>query len=429
MGRPDWSTEWERRAREATINRRIGWGRQHHWREGDDYADAITATADDGTQIALSGSVTIPGTAPGFGVVSESLSLSQQARRGTFRSEPCARGIHPPSGSDPAFKLTSPLSGGLDIENNPEVFDRISARLQTPPRGGVAEDYRLWAGAVDGVVDVFVYPKRSGVGTVDVVVVSGGSGQGRVPSAAVVAAAQAAISAKAPPGIEGLYARAPAAPNGFGRNVQIRVVPSENSAFDWDDGGTPLVVSGFSAGPPATITIVGSLPQSLTDAVDFYKAAPATRTPPRLQVLSTVNPVVPINVPIGVVDHSGSVLTLENAPDGWAPPSNGDQIFAYGPVVATIAAGALALVDSLGPSRVRGFADNITPWQDKLTISGLTAVAEDAIDADGTQLIEEVPPGGITINGVAADVQGSDSINGPELLYLCTRCMDPVLPA
>jgi hypothetical protein len=163
------------------------------------------------------------------------------------------------------------------------------------------------------------------------------------------------------------------------------------------------------------LELSAAIPATLKAAIDAYVAG--TGLAPRLQVLSEDSV---INVPVGAVDYdvTETILTLETLPDTWVPPEVGDAVYAYGPVVATIAAGALALCDSLGPSRVSGYGDALTPWSDKLTISGLTAVAENAIDSDGTELIAEVAAGGITIDGTAADVRGEDSTQGPELLYL-----------
>lgn len=387
--------------------------------KGTSYPDAITATAEDGsTKVALSGAVVIPGSGTGFGSVAAKFIAVTEGTVGNLPKGTVLTWDNPPTGADATFTLTSPLTKGLDSEDNPGVYGRIVARLQTPPRGGTAEDVRIWM-TVDGVAAVYVYPRRSGTGTVDAVIVGGGSGQARAPSSTVLDAAQASTEANRPIGSEQITALLPYMPNGAGHSVRARVEPSAlRYDFDWSDGGTALVVdvAGYAAGPPATILVVGSLPVSLTVAIDAFKNNQGLA--PRLQVLSTG---APVNPPIRAVDYSGSTLTLETVPDDWTPPADGDQVFAYGPVVATIAAGILALCDSLGPSRVSGFADVITPWSDKLTVSGVIRVCEDAVDTDGSKLISEVSPGNATIDGVAADVRGGDdglSAHGPELLYL-----------
>src|SRR6202012_4475915 len=85
---------------------------------------------------------------------------------------------------------------------------------------------------------------------------------------------------------------------------------------------------------------------------------------PRIQVLSAGGS--PVNPAVGVVfwaDAGGqTTLTLDTLPVGWTAPSAGDQVYAYGPVVAPIAEGILALCDALGPSRASGYADTINTW-------------------------------------------------------------------
>lgn len=384
--------------------------------KGTSYADELTATAEDGTQIQLSGAVAISGSPPGYGSVEGAFIAVEGGLAGNLPVGTVCTWDSAPSGADATFTLTSPLSGGLDLEDNPECYARIVSRLQTPPRGGVSEDIREWLGDVEGVVEVYAYPKRSGTGTVDAVIVGGGSGQGRVPSAPVQDAAQDVLDENVVPGAEAATAMLPYAPDDAGHLVIIRVEPSKTAyEFDWDDRAATYTVASWAAGPPALLELSTTMPASLKAAVDAYLAG--TGQAPRLQILSTGSV---INEPIGVVDYdvTETILTLETLPDDFVAPTTGDAVYAYGPCVPTIAAGALALCDSLGPSRASGFADPLTPWSDKLTISGLTAVAEDAIDSDGTELIAEVAAGGITIDGVAADIRGTDGVNGPELLYL-----------
>lgn len=389
--------------------------------KGTIYPDATVATAEDGTtQIALSGLVTIPGAPPGLGSVTGAF---VSVTKGTVANLPIGTvctWVSTPPGADPTFTLTAPLQGAVDAEDNPSVYARIVARLQTPPRGGVAEDHRVWIqDAVPGIAQVFVYPKRSGTGTVDNVIVTSGTGQARRPSAQMLDDAQDALDENKPAGSEAATALLPYMPNGSGHLVRVQVVPSAaRYRFDWDDTvGGPFTVFAYSAGPSATLELNTLAPQTLKNAIDAFNAG--TGLKPRLQVLSTGSV---INVPIGCtawVDALGrTTLTLEAVPATWVAPTVGDTVYAYGPVVATIAAGILALADSLGPSRASGFGDPITPWFDKLALSSIIAVAEDAIDSDGTQLIFEVPPGLATIDGLAADVTGSDGVNGPELLYL-----------
>jgi hypothetical protein len=387
--------------------------------QGTIYPDATTATADDGTVIQLSGAVTIAGSPPGYGSVQGRFIAVTAGLAGNLPIGTRCTWDSAPSGADSDFILTSALSGGSDTEAPSDLYkQRLQPRLQTPPRGGVSEDIRLWLGAVTGVRGVWVYPKRSGTGTVDVVVTLGGSGQGRAPSATVLADAQEALDENLVPGAEDGTVVEPYMPDNSGHIVKFSVEPAlARFAFDWDDRATSYSVDLYTAGPPATLRLNTLAPATLKAAIDSYLLGAGL--PPRLQVISTGSV---INEPVACVAYSDgggkTTLTLDSLPDGFVAPTAADEVFAYGPLVPTIAAGALALADSLGPSRASGFGDPVTPWVDKLTISGLTAVAEDAVDADGTELIAEVIPGGVTIDAVVADVQGTDGANGPELLYL-----------
>lgn len=389
--------------------------------KGTFYPAGTTATAEDGTtQIELVDDVTIPGSGSGSGSATGEFVAVEAGSSGNLEVGTVCTWESAPTGADPTFTLTSALDDGEDLEDNPTVYARIVSRLQNPPRGGAAADYRFWA-TVSSVLSVYVYPKRSGTGTVDVVIVEGGSGQGRIPAESVRLEAEATIEDAMPVDVEDVNVLVPNMPNSEGLAVRLRVTSSKSDYdFDFDDGGTAMAVGSYTAGPPAQIVLSGLAPDALKDAIDAYIANPNTVSAPRLQVVSTG---VAINEPIRAVAWSdgggNTTLTLESVPDNWESPTAADKIYAYGPVVATIAAGVVALCDSLGPSNVSGFADPRQPWEDSLTISGIKAVAENAIDTDGTKLIGKVLVGGATIDGAEADVQPDDSTtDGPKMLYL-----------
>lgn len=58
------------------------------------------------------------------------------------------------------------MTGGLDAETDDGLRERLLTRVQQPPAGGAKHDYDAWAKEVTGVKRVWVYPERSGVGTV-----------------------------------------------------------------------------------------------------------------------------------------------------------------------------------------------------------------------------------------------------------------------
>ncbi len=386
---------------------------------GTSFSDGDTATSEDGvTQIALSGAVSIPGSGAGFGSVAAVFISVTTGSDGNSAIGTVFSWDNPPAGADSTFTLTAALAGGVDEEDNPTLFARIITRLQTPPRGGAAEDYREWANEVAGLGDVYVYEKRSGTGTIDLVITTSGSGQSRIPSATMLADVSTAVETERPRGAETVNVLAPSMPDDNGHIGRVRVVPSSSDYnFDWVDTAASYTVDTYAAGPPATLKLNTLAPTSLKAAIDAYIAG--TGDAPRLQVLSTGSV---INASIRCVNYSDgggkTTLTLETVTAAWTAPTAGDTVYAYGPVVATIAAGLVAFADSLGPSLVSGYGDQLTPWRDTLTISGMIAVAESAIDTDGTELIDKVPVGGCTIDGLVLDVQGGDATDdSPELLY------------
>ncbi len=92
-----------------------------------------------------------------------------------------------PSGVQSQALLT--LSGGTDTETDAELLDRLLDYMRNPPGGGTVKDYRRWALEVSGVTQAWVFPLRAGLGTVDVLISSGGG----LPTPELVAAAQAHI--------------------------------------------------------------------------------------------------------------------------------------------------------------------------------------------------------------------------------------------
>lgn len=396
---------------------------------GTSYADGTIATAEDGTtQIKVSGTVAIPA-GTGLGSIAGKLVAVTTGSVGNLPAGTVCTWLNPPAGADPTFTLTTGLTNGTDIESNAHVWTRIEQRLQVPPRGGNSTDIADWADGEAGVVGVFCYPRRSGTGTVDVVITVGGSGTSRAPSNSFISAVQALIDAARVPGAESISAYAPYTA-ASGHAIRVRVSPNGTAnAFDWGSDvtwtGTPYTVASYAAGTPAKLTLNVAAPASLQAAIAAYKAN--TGTAPRLQVLSTGAAAVNPSVTVVDIDNTNTVLTLGTLPSTWTAPTGGDVVFPYGPVVGTIATNLLALVDELGPSRASGYGDTYNIWQDTLSINQIVRIAEDAVDGSGTALVLEVIAGGATIDGVAADVEPGDSVVGqaPELAYAKSIAVTP----
>jgi len=97
-----------------------------------------------------------------------------------------------PSGVQSQALLT--LSGGTDTETDSELLDRLLDYMQNPPGGGTNADYRRWAREVPGVTQAWVFPLRAGLGTVDVLISSGGG----LPTPELIAAVQAYLDDQRP---------------------------------------------------------------------------------------------------------------------------------------------------------------------------------------------------------------------------------------
>lgn len=379
--------------------------------KGTPYADQALLVDESGAvSVKLDGAVSIPGSAPGSGSV---LGLFVAVTPGEVGNLPVGtklRWVTPPGGADPTVTLSTALSDGTDAEEPEQTLARLEDRLQTPPAGGRKHDYRTWALDAAGIVDAFVYANRSGGGTVDVVVLTAGTGTERIPSEVQRLAAAAAIASNRPAGVNTINVLLPYMPTA--RTLRTRIVPSlPIYAFDWASGGTALTVDLYTAGSPASIRLPGLAPASLKDAIDAGNT-------PRLQVLSTGGEAVNVAVRVTAWADGGgkTTLTLENPlPQGWATPSVSDKIYPGGPAVASIAQAQLDYVDALGPSKASGYADPDRVWSDTLALAQLERVALDTADADETKFADNITA--CTIDGVAADVTGADTtLNGPELL-------------
>src|SRR4029077_15369740 len=59
--------------------------------------------------------------------------------------------IQPPVFGGPTATLQGDMTGGVDIESDDQLRERILFRIQNPPMGGSQADYIRWTMAVPGV--------------------------------------------------------------------------------------------------------------------------------------------------------------------------------------------------------------------------------------------------------------------------------------
>lgn len=384
------------------------------------FPNGALLTAPDGqTTIALSGSVTIPGTPPGSGSTVGSFVAVTPGTAGNLAAGTELTFESPPSGADNKVVLTSPLRGALDGESDRSLLDRTRSRMQTPPKGGTAADFRSWAESVDGVYRAYVYPLRGGMDSVHVVITTAGGGLARVPSQAVQQAVDAKAAKERSVGVEGYQTLLPrtVAP---GIALRIRIAPSPKFAFHWSTAGpTAYTVAAYSppADVPASLTLSQPAPADLVAAVARATQGLSSQFPLVQVIASGPNaPALPQLLPCTAVN--GAILTLKSGPAAGVI-AIGDAVFSGGPAVMLIAAAELTYVDWLGPSRQSGYADPDDAWDDTCSIARLIQIALDLKDDNGTTLCRNVVAGGVTIDGQAQDRQATDATaDAPELLLV-----------
>jgi hypothetical protein len=390
--------------------------------------DSLLYASDGVTKIRLSGAVTIPGTPPGSDQTDGLFVAETTGIAGNLIAGSILTWASPPAGGDSTVTLTSELAGGSDVETDAELLERLYLRLQQPPKGGAASDYRFWAEEGSAAVHrAYCYPNREGTGTVDVIITADGSGQGRSPSNSVKTAVQTYVDGVRPVTVQECNVLQPAMPDGVGVTIRARLLPAQTKYnFDWDDTTATYATSSWVAGPPASFVITPTpagleYVQPLLDQVDLGLR-------PRLQIEITGGPVVPIPVRVeSYVVGVGPVVTLylENPlPTGFlggaTAVTDSDKVTAGGPIAEQTANALLDYVDSLGPSRQNGFDDLPDQWEDIIAIARLTEIALDQVDpADGARYTSNVAvSGGITVDAATDDVEARADVSGaPEILY------------
>lgn len=339
--------------------------------------------------------------------------------------------VTPPANVNSTMILTSALTGGTDIESDGALLARILFRLQNPPRGGTAADYRYWTeSSVDlannsrsnNIARGYVYPLRSGAGSVDVVPLLSGSGAARIPPGATISAVQTYLDSVRPvtATVNVLVGSMPA---NKALRVQALVQPQSLYAYDWDDAS---VGTTMKAGSTTTtlVLLTASFPAPLKNAID-------AGSNPRVQVINTsvgatVQPYVRTvtSYQTDVPAAGDTTLILGSAMD--VAPAATDRFFAGGPVVDVIADAIVAYVDSLGPSRESGFADEFDPWDYQVTIARLADIIMEARDGNGTRMVKDIPD--LTSTGLQIAVGAGffasqsytpkDLFGTPEIAYL-----------
>lgn len=319
----------------------------------------------------------------------------------------------PPVGLSPTLVLTTPLTKGAAQESDLDLVLRLLRRMQLPPKGGTANDYATWCltatdtdGSSLGINAAYIFPRRNGDGSIDVVATVPGYGANRDPGATVLAKLLAALKARKI-ATDTVRVFGPRFVTGEAILITIyRAVPASAAyRYHWDDTGGSLTT--FADCSTTSMVVTGAtLPGSLKTAVN-------AGAKPMLQAL------VPTYSPVPLVPRV--VAYVENSPVGKctltldAPPlatiTAASLIYAGGAAVVPVATNVAAFVNSLGPSIQSGFQDPLTTWESKLTIGRVAQTLIDARDADGSQpIVYSLNVGRGTSDGIVLRYSGSNSL-------------------
>lgn len=364
------------------------------------YTSGLVLVASTGAvQIELDGSVTIPlltTSAPG---------VFRSITTGTAANLPIDSVLTfqvPPPGAQSTVTLTTALTGGTDAETDAALLARIYDRLQNPPTGGKATDWKRWLATVPAVKQVYVYARRSGTGTVDVMIATDSQDDpGRIPGAQTQADAAAALEANRPVCSQSNIL-VPYFPAGRAIYIWSQAIPSlDKYAWDWNAEGSfqaGRTITAYSPGSPAVLQIAGDIRVS----TPTLAAAITAGKNPRIIVASTNGPVVCLQVAVtayAVVAGPFTNLTLSTLPTSFVAPTIGDRIFpggpiainqlsaAVGPIQRSAAQRVSEYIGTLGPSRQSGYADPAYYWDDTARIDAIKDIIINTVDLDGTPMI------------------------------------------
>jgi hypothetical protein len=367
------------------------------------FSTGLQALGPDGqTVFSLVSGVTVPG----GGSIAGSFAAVTPGSAGNLQAGSILTWITAPAGAQATVTLATGLANGSDLESAAAALARIYDRLQNPPKGGSAKDWRAWAEAILTVARAYVYPLRSGTGTVDVVCLRAGTGAGRAATSDDLTAVAASFLASRLVSADAGTALAPAISTDLVQ-VWARVIPAPGYEFDWDDSGGPALVGVYSAGPPATVTVPGGITTELASLI-------TGGSKPRIQIVNTNGPVVLEQVRCTAWNAGTTTITLETPLTG--APVASDPIYAGGPIPAIVGPQILAYIDSLGPSRLSGYADTQDVWDDTVRTEKISQIALSAMD--GTKSIvadivksASIPQVLLAVNGgsqLAANHQASE---------------------
>lgn len=114
------------------------------------------------------------------------------------------------------------MTGGVDMETDEELRNRVLTALQNPPMGGSEADYVTWALEVPGVTRAWCYPLYLGLGTVGLSFVCDGQAESIIPSEEMVRRVQDYVEERKPVTADLIVF----APKSLVVDISLRIVPN-----------------------------------------------------------------------------------------------------------------------------------------------------------------------------------------------------------
>lgn len=335
----------------------------------------------------LTSAVVIPGVAPlYFDAGVEAIDTGSATR---LKAGEVLEFISTPAGIETQAVLVKDLDeDGTDEEPYGAYRQRVLDDFGKPPSGGNPSDFEKWALEVDGIARARAYPKRAGLGTMDVAVLHAGTGAARAPGAGTRAEVLAYLVTKAPLQIAGTHDDSlplrilevvPDDPT----DVELTVRARPDPAFEFDWSGS-MTVAAYTAGTRTVQVTGGALPATLTAGarVVFRGVASAQLGEPMVVEAIT----------------GADTFTLQDVPD--VAPAATDVVYPGGPLTELIRDAILA---HLNGERVFAARGGIPKGESQLAAEDQTTIGLEII-TEGVDTANPDGEYGDWIGGVLVDV-------------------------
>ena len=247
-----------------------------------------------------------------------------------------------------AGRILEDLENGRDTESEADHQARILDKIGRPRLGGARQDFEQWVTESAAFVSTaYVYPKRNGSGTVDLVALKSGRGTARLLSLGERTTVFDAVELLRPVTATIRVLEVVAEPT----DVTFKVRPESDASFvfDWNDVTPPTIAS--YVGGTKTLTFQATRPTSMQAGDRIIIDDPLSDGREfEIDQLSGTTAVI-------LVDDIGFAPTVAS------------PVYSGGPLVAPARDRILALFDALGPSNPDSKAYG--PWEGNLRTSNL----------------------------------------------------------